>query len=74
VFPYEVAALEPFEVAVAALNPLVAVKVPAISESLLDDKTDCIYVDANTRIQIINTMVLLPQADDAAFTGIVRTT
>lgn len=76
VFPYEVATLEPFEVAVAALNPLVAVKVrsaavhAALAESTNDEKADCIYVDANTRIQIIDTMVLLPQAEkeqNAAF-------
>ena len=76
VFPYEVAALEPFEAAVAALNPLVAVKVrsaavhAALAECASDDKADCIYVDANTRIQVMDTMVLLPQADkeqNAAF-------
>ena len=76
VFPYEVAALEPFEAAVAALNPLVAVKVrsaavhAALAERASDEKADCIYVDANTRIQIMDTMVLLPQADkeqNAAF-------
>lgn len=76
VFPYEVAALEPFEAAVAALNPLVAVKVrsaavhAALAECANDDKPDGVYVDADTRIQIIDTMVLLPQADkeqNAAF-------
>ncbi|KAF9219278.1 hypothetical protein BS17DRAFT_789594 [Gyrodon lividus] len=78
VFPYEVAALEPFEAAVAALNPLVAVKVrsaavhAALAERTNDDKVDCIYVDANTRIQIIDTMVLLPQADKEQNAAFIR--
>ena len=76
VFPYEVAGLEPFELAVAALNPLVAVKIrsaavhAALAECPSDEKTDCIYVDADTRIQVLDTMVLLPQAEkeqNAAF-------
>lgn len=73
VFPYETAALAPFEAAVAALNPLVAVKVrsaavhAALAEQAIDD---CIYVDSNTRIQVLDSMVLLPQAEkdqNAAF-------
>ncbi|KAG1733862.1 glycosyl transferase family group 2-domain-containing protein [Suillus paluster] len=73
VFPYENAALAPFEAAVSALNPLVAVKVrsaavhAALAEQAIDD---CIYVDANTRIQVLDSMVLLPQAEkdqNAAF-------
>ncbi|KAF8551621.1 hypothetical protein OG21DRAFT_1417653 [Imleria badia] len=78
VFPYEVAALEPFEAAVAALNPLVAVKVrsaavhAALAECTKDEKADCIYVDANTRIQIMDTMVLLPQADKEQNAAFIR--
>ncbi|KAG2336626.1 hypothetical protein BDR05DRAFT_896462 [Suillus weaverae] len=73
VFPYETAALAPFEAAVAALNPLVAVKVrsaavhAALAEQAIDD---CIYVDSNTRIQVLDSMFLLPQAEkdqNAAF-------
>jgi hypothetical protein len=73
VFPYETAALAPFEAAVAALNPQVAVKVrsaavhAALAEQAIDD---CIYVDSNTRIQVLDSMVLLPQAEkdqNAAF-------
>lgn len=73
VFPYETAALAPFEAAVAALNPLVAVKVrsaavhAALAEQAVDD---CVYVDSNTRIQVLDSMVLLPQAEkdqNAAF-------
>ena len=69
VFPYEVAGLEPFKLAVAALNPLVTVKIcsaavhAALVECPSNEKTDCIYVDADTRIQVLDTMVLLPQAE-----------
>ncbi|KAH7890394.1 glycosyl transferase family group 2-domain-containing protein [Phlebopus sp. FC_14] len=78
VFPYEVAALEPFELAVAALNPLVAVKVrsaavhAALAECAPDEKADCIYVDADTRIQVIDTMVLLPQAEKEQNAAFIR--
>ncbi|EIN05530.1 hypothetical protein PUNSTDRAFT_122407 [Punctularia strigosozonata HHB-11173 SS5] len=67
VFPYENITLEPFEAAVAALNPVVAVKIrsaavhAALAEVTPEDKS--IYVDANTRIQIIETMMQLPQAE-----------
>jgi len=74
VFPYETAALAPFEAAVSALNPQVAVKVrsaavhAALAEQSLE--SDCIYVDANTRIQVLDSMFILPQAEkdqNAAF-------
>ena len=89
VFPYENLGLEPFESAIRALNPAVAVKVRsaavhaafaevcvfnvplAVGEqhrltvfcycSAPEDRS--IYIDANTRIQILDTMVDLPTAD-----------
>ena len=67
VFPYENPTLEPFETAVAALNPAVAIKIrsAAVHAALAavhpDDQT--VYVDANTRIQILDTMLALPAAD-----------
>lgn len=67
VFPYENPSLEPFESAVAALNPAVAVKIrsAAVHAALAavhpDDQS--VYVDANTRIQIVDTMLGLPAAD-----------
>ncbi|KAF8634047.1 hypothetical protein AX17_004311 [Amanita inopinata Kibby_2008] len=76
VFPYENADLEPFETAVSALNPLVAVKVrsaavhAALAEVAPEDKY--IYVDANTRIQIIETMLLLPHADREQSAAFIR--
>ncbi|KAL4063684.1 glycosyl transferase family group 2-domain-containing protein [Scleroderma yunnanense] len=78
VFPYEVAGLEPFELAVAALNPLVAVKIrsaavhAALAECPADEKADCIYVDADTRIQVLDTMVLLSQAEKEQNAAFIR--
>ncbi|KAH9923868.1 glycosyl transferase family group 2-domain-containing protein [Fomitopsis serialis] len=76
VFPYENLALEPFEAAVSALNPAVAIKVrsasvhAALAEVGPDDRS--IYVDANTRIQIIETMMDLPTADKEQNAAFVR--
>ncbi|KAJ3534694.1 hypothetical protein NM688_g7097 [Phlebia brevispora] len=67
VFPYENRYLEPFEAAVRALNPVVAVKVRSASVhaalACVQDDADAIYVDADTRIQILSTMSWLPRAD-----------
>ncbi|KIM58284.1 hypothetical protein SCLCIDRAFT_1191561 [Scleroderma citrinum Foug A] len=69
VFPYKVAGLEPFKLAIAALNPFITVKIcsaavhAALTECPSNKKTDCIYVDTDTCIQVLDTMVLLPQAE-----------
>ncbi|KAG6873721.1 hypothetical protein C0995_012187 [Termitomyces sp. Mi166 len=76
VFPYENPTLEPFETAVAALNPAVAVKIrsAAVHAALAgvhpDEQT--VYVDANTRIQIIDTMLALPAADKEQCAAFIR--
>ncbi|KAF8664111.1 hypothetical protein AX16_000801 [Volvariella volvacea WC 439] len=76
VFPYENVALEPFEAAVSVLNPVVAVKVrsaavhAALAEIGPEDKS--IYVDANTRIQVMDTMLLLPNADKEQCAAFIR--
>ncbi|KAJ7100591.1 glycosyl transferase family group 2-domain-containing protein [Mycena belliarum] len=76
VFPYENPALEPFETAVAALNPQVAIKVrsaavhAALADVPPDDKN--VYVDANTRIQILDTMLQLPHADKEQCAAFIR--
>ncbi|KAI0763980.1 glycosyl transferase family group 2-domain-containing protein [Trametes elegans] len=76
VFPYENLGLEPFEAAVRVLNPAVAVKVrsaavhAAFAEVGPDDKS--IYIDANTRIQILDTMVDLPTADKEQSAAFIR--
>ncbi|KAF8902849.1 glycosyl transferase family group 2-domain-containing protein [Mucidula mucida] len=76
VFPYENIYLEPFEAAVCALNPVVAVKVrsAAVHAALADVPPDStsIYVDTNTRIQILETMLQLPQADKEQCAAFIR--
>ncbi|KAI5117891.1 hypothetical protein M0805_001976 [Coniferiporia weirii] len=76
VFPYENLELEPFETAVSALNPVVAVKVrsaaahAALAEIGPEDRS--IYVDVNTRIQVLDTMLLLPHADKEQNAAFIR--
>ncbi|KAH9975273.1 glycosyl transferase family group 2-domain-containing protein [Lactifluus volemus] len=76
VFPYEDLALEPFECAVRAMDLIVAVKVrsavahAAISELGPDEKS--VYLDVNTRIQIVDTMMLLPQAEKEQNAAFIR--
>ncbi|KAF9647641.1 hypothetical protein BDM02DRAFT_3169688, partial [Thelephora ganbajun] len=76
VFPYENIALEPFEMAVAALNPAVAVKVrsAAVHATLAEAAPDesSIYVDSNTRIQVLDTMMDLPTADKEQLAAFIR--
>ncbi|KAH8109962.1 hypothetical protein DFH11DRAFT_1547865 [Phellopilus nigrolimitatus] len=76
VFPYENLELEPFETAVAALNPVVAVKVrSAAAHAALGDtgpEDRSIYVDVNTRIQILDTMLMLPHADKEQCAAFIR--
>ncbi|KAJ7244336.1 glycosyl transferase family group 2-domain-containing protein [Mycena rebaudengoi] len=67
VFPYENPYLVPFEAAVRSLNPLVAIKVRSAAvhaalSTVLDDAT-ALYIDSDTRIQIIDSMNHLPQAE-----------
>ncbi|KAF5339551.1 hypothetical protein D9611_011423 [Ephemerocybe angulata] len=76
VFPYENAALEPFESAVAKLNPVVAVKVrsAAVHAALgeVGPEDTHVYVDAETRIQILETMLALPGADREQCAAFIR--
>ncbi|OJT11702.1 hypothetical protein TRAPUB_11764 [Trametes pubescens] len=66
-FPYDNLYLEPFEASVRMLNPVVAVKIrsAAIHAALATVKpdADAIYIDDNTRIQVLDTMALLGTAD-----------
>ncbi|KAG5644401.1 hypothetical protein DXG03_008568 [Asterophora parasitica] len=67
VFPYENTALVPFEAAVRGLNPVVAVKlrnsatVAALAK--LEPRETSIYIDQATRIQILESIDYLPQAE-----------
>jgi len=67
VFPYENPLLIPFEAAVRKLNPVVAVKirnagVQAAIRSAGPNDT-CLYIDNNTRIQILDSIDQLPEAE-----------
>ncbi|KAF8452284.1 glycosyl transferase family group 2-domain-containing protein [Boletus edulis BED1] len=76
VFPYENPFLAPFEAAIRTLNPVVAVKVrsAAVHAALatVSDDATAIYVDHNTRIQILNTMVALPTAEKEQCGAFIR--
>ncbi|KZV75016.1 hypothetical protein PENSPDRAFT_572274 [Peniophora sp. CONT] len=76
VFPYENRLLEPFELAVRTLNPLVAVKIrsAAIHVALggVADDADAIYLDDETRIQVLDTMLDLPGADKEQCGAFIR--
>ncbi|KAI1784588.1 glycosyl transferase family group 2-domain-containing protein [Ganoderma leucocontextum] len=76
VFPYENAYLEPLEAAVRVLNPVVAVKIrsAAIHAALATVKpdADAIYVDDNTRIQILDSILLLGSADKEQCGAFIR--
>jgi len=76
VFPYENPYLAPFEAAVRILNPLVAVKVrsAAVHSALATAPEDAtaIYLDANTRIQILDTVSHLVKADKEQCGAFIR--
>ncbi|KAH9484535.1 hypothetical protein JR316_0004017 [Psilocybe cubensis] len=67
VFPYENPALVPFEAAVRKLNPVVAVKIRNTSVQAairkIGPNDDCLYIDSNTRIQILDSIDMLPSAE-----------
>lgn len=67
VFPYDNPFLVPFEAAVRGLNPLVATKIRSAAVhsalSTVPDDATALYIDVNTRIQILDTVSLLPMAD-----------
>ncbi|KAF8260587.1 glycosyl transferase family group 2-domain-containing protein [Lactarius quietus] len=76
VFPYENRFLEPFEAAVRGLNPSVAVKVRSaavhVALGTVDEEADAIYVDDDTRIQILENMHELPRADKEQCGAFIR--
>ncbi|RDB21975.1 hypothetical protein Hypma_011029 [Hypsizygus marmoreus] len=76
VFPYENPYLAPFEAAVRSLNPLVAVKVrsAAVHTALATVPEDvvAIYIDINTRIQVLDTVSHLPKADKEQCGAFIR--
>ncbi|KAF9255428.1 hypothetical protein L218DRAFT_884155 [Marasmius fiardii PR-910] len=76
VFPYENVSLEPFEVAVRLLNPVVAVKVrsAAVHAALahVDPNEHSLYIDVNTCIQVLDTMLDLGKADKEQRAAFIR--
>ncbi|KAF8967308.1 glycosyl transferase family group 2-domain-containing protein [Flammula alnicola] len=76
VFPYENPALIPFEAAVRRLNPVVAVKIrnTAVQAAIrqIGPNDNCLYIDSNTRIQILDTIDLLPQAEKDQCAAFIR--
>ncbi|KAH9986844.1 glycosyl transferase family group 2-domain-containing protein [Russula vinacea] len=76
VFPYENHFLGPFEAAVRVLNPVVAVKVRSaavhVALSTVNDDATAIYVDDDTRIQILDSMPDLPRADKEQCGAFIR--
>lgn len=76
VFPYENNYLAPFEAAVRLLNPVVAVKVrsAAVHAALasVPEDASAIYVDHNTRIQIVASMAMVPRAEKEQCGAFVR--
>jgi len=76
VFPYENPALIPFEAAVRRLNPVVAVKIRDASVHAVmgrigpDDS--CMYIDQETRIQILDSMEQLPDAEKDSCAAFIR--
>ncbi|TDL21444.1 hypothetical protein BD410DRAFT_815362 [Rickenella mellea] len=67
VFPYKIHHLEQFKDLVKILNPLIAVKVRSAAghaaHALLKDDDIAVYVDIDTRIQVLDTIMHLLRAD-----------
>ncbi|KAH0580446.1 hypothetical protein H2248_001947 [Termitomyces sp. 'cryptogamus'] len=76
VFPYENPYLVPFEAAVRSLNPLVAVKLrnAAVHSALaaVSDDAEAIYIDHDTRIQVLDSVNHLPKADKEQCGAFIR--
>ncbi|KAI0764208.1 glycosyl transferase family group 2-domain-containing protein [Trametes elegans] len=75
-FPYDNVYLEPFEASVRVLNPVVAVKIrsAAIHAALSTVKpdADAIYIDDNTRIQVLDSITVLGTADKEQCGAFIR--
>ncbi|KAJ3560835.1 hypothetical protein NP233_g10573 [Leucocoprinus birnbaumii] len=76
VFPYENPFLAPFEAAVRGLNPLVAVKVRSAAVhsafATIHDDVSTIQVESDTRIQILDSVNSLPDADKEQCAAFIR--
>lgn len=76
VFPYNQMLLAPFEAAVRLLNPIVAVKIRSAAVhaafSTITDADASIYVDSDTKIQVFDSMNLLPRAEKEQCAAFIR--
>ncbi|KAJ3724459.1 glycosyl transferase family group 2-domain-containing protein [Lentinula raphanica] len=76
VFPYENRYLVPFENAVRQLNPLVAIKVRSAAVhaafGTAAEEATAIYLDVETRIQLLETIGHLPTADKEQCGAFIR--
>ncbi|KAF8839998.1 hypothetical protein BDN67DRAFT_1011860 [Paxillus ammoniavirescens] len=76
VFPYDNTLLVPFEAAVRLLNPAVAVKIrsAAIHAAFasISEHDTSMYVDSDTKIQVMGTMSELPRAEKEQCAAFIR--
>lgn len=76
VFPYNQMLLAPFEAAIRLLNPVVAVKIRSAAVhaafSTITDADASIYVDSDTKIQVFDSMNLLPRAEKEQCAAFIR--
>ncbi|KAF8547857.1 hypothetical protein OG21DRAFT_1424121 [Imleria badia] len=76
VFPYDFALLVPFEAAVRLLNPVVAVKIRSAAVhaafATITPNERSMYIDSDTKIQVLDTMSELPRAEKEQCAAFIR--
>ncbi|OJA18960.1 hypothetical protein AZE42_06040 [Rhizopogon vesiculosus] len=76
VFPYNQLLLAPFEAAVRLLNPVVAVKIRSAAVhaafNTITNADNSIYIDSDTKIQVLDSMASLPRAEKEQCGAFIR--
>ncbi|KAG0701466.1 glycosyl transferase family group 2-domain-containing protein [Suillus ampliporus] len=76
VFPYNQMLLAPFEAAVRLLNPVVAVKIRSAAVHAafrtITDGEASIYIDSDTKLQVLDSMSCLPRAEKEQCGAFIR--
>ncbi|KIJ19375.1 hypothetical protein PAXINDRAFT_127502 [Paxillus involutus ATCC 200175] len=76
VFPYDNTLLVPFEAAVRLLNPAVAAKIRSAAIhaafATISEHDTSMYVDSDTKIQVVETMGELPRAEKEQCAAFIR--
>ncbi|KAH0835762.1 glycosyl transferase family group 2-domain-containing protein [Lanmaoa asiatica] len=76
VFPYDNALLVPFEAAIRLLNPVVAVKIRSAAVhaafATISPNERSMYIDSDTKIQVLGTMSELPRAEKEQCGAFIR--